>query len=44
MTGVWLFLGCVVFLLGAALPLLRKKDVPPPPPGGWRNLEEPEDS
>jgi hypothetical protein len=39
----WLILGiCIVFVLGAALPLIRKRDdAPPPPPKetlrDWRN-------
>ncbi len=43
MSNAWIALGiCVVFVLGAALPLIRKRDQPPLPPPketlrDWRN-------
>lgn len=43
MTALYIFIGCSVFLLGCALPLLRNRDLPKPPPGGWLKIEDEED-
>lgn len=42
MNAIYITVGCLIFLLGCALPLLRKRDVPKPPPGGWNKIEDEE--
>lgn len=43
MKALYVLLICVVFMLGCAVPLLRKKDTPKPPSGGWNKIEDEED-
>lgn len=38
--ALWLTGFCFLVLLGAALPLLRKRRLPPPPEGGWKSWDD----